>query len=149
PKPQAPAEPPPDQLEASWAAAVLRDRGLLNTDEHRVVDELKHMGLRALISGVQHGKSPEDALYDASEALKGAIQKAADFLPTDPASLEQAFGTVCRRLKLRSIEDRLQRIARETAKVPGASTELTQDARDLLEERGQLLDLKRRLLSQK
>lgn len=149
PKPAAPAEPPPDQLEASWAACVLRDRGLLQRDEHRVIDELKHMGLRSLIGGIQQGRGPEDALYDASDALKASLQKAADFLPADPAALEQAFGHVCRRLKLRSVEDRLQRIARETAKVPGASSELTQDTRDLLEERGQLLDLKRRLLSQK
>lgn len=149
PKPQAASESPPDQLEATWAAAVLRDRGLLTRDEHRVVDELKHMGLRAFMSSIQHGKGVEDALFDASEGLKTALQKASDFLPADPQALEQAFGTVCRRLKLRSIEDRLQRIARETAKVPGASSELTQDARDLLEERGQLLDLKRRLLSQK
>jgi len=148
-KPAGPAAPPPDQLESTWGACVLRDRGLLARDELRVVDELKHMGLRTLISGVQHGKAPEDALYDASETLKSALQKAADFLPADPASLEQAFKTVCRRLKLRSIEDRLQFIARETAKVPGASSELTQDLRDLLEERGRLLDLKRQLLSQK
>lgn len=149
PKPQAPAEPPPDQLEASWAACALRDRNLLQKDELRVIDELKHMGLRALVSAVQQGKAPEDALYDASDSLKGALQKASDFLPADPAALEQAFRSVCRRLKLRAVEDRLQHIARETAKVPGASSELTQDTRDLLEERGQLLDLKRRLLSQK
>jgi DNA primase len=149
PKPRPSAEPPPDPLEASWAAAVLRDRSLLFKDELRAIDELKHVGLRALISGVQHGKSPEDALFDAPDILKAALQRAADFLPADASSLEQAFATVCRRLKVRSIEDRLRRIARETAKVPGAATELTQDTRDLLEERGRLLDLKRRLLSQK
>jgi DNA primase len=107
------------------------------------------VGLRALVASVQQGRTPEDALYDASEGLKKALQKAADFLPAEPVALERAFDQVCRRLKLRSVEDRLQRIARETAKVPGASSELTQDSRDLLEERGQLLDLKRRLLSQK
>jgi DNA primase len=149
PRPAASSEPAPDPLEATWAACVLRDRGLLLRDEHRVIDELKHLGLRALVASIQQGRTPEDALYDASEVLKKALQKATDFLPADPAALEQAFGQVCRRLKLRSVEERLQRIARETAKVPGASSELTQDSRDLLEERGQLLDLKRRLLSQK
>ncbi len=143
-----PKEPPPDQFESAFAAMVLRNRALLQRDVFRVADELKHMGVRTLVAGLQSGQSPEDCLYEASEVLKGALQKSRDQLPTEDASMEQAFGTVCRRLKLRAIEEQLQRIARETGQVPGVN-ELTADARLLLEERGQLLALKRELMAQK
>lgn len=150
PKPApARAEPPPDQLEATYVAALLRDKRLLGKDSHRVFDELKHLGLRGLVASLQSGHSTEDALYEASEVVKSSLQKAKDLFPQDEGALEQAFFTVCRRLKLRAIEDRLNHIARETANTPGASSELTQDSRDLLEERGHLLALKRQLLSQK
>ena len=147
PKPLAagPQEPPPDQLEASWMAAILKDRRLLAKDEFRVADELKHMGLRGLVAALQSGGSPEDALYEAAEGTKTALTRARDMLPADETALEQAFGVVCRRIKLRAIEDRLQRIGRETANTPGGTSELTQDARDLLTERGELLALKRQL----
>lgn len=147
--PARPQEPPPDQLEASWGAAVLRVPGLVQRDGHRVLDELKHTGLRTLMGALQAGASPEDALYEASESLKGALTKARDLLPADEAALEQAFHVMCRRLKLRAIEDRLARIGRETANTPGGTTELTNDARDLLTERAELLALKRQLMSQK
>jgi hypothetical protein len=88
-------------------------------------------------------------MYEASDTLKSAMLKAKDLLPSDETSLEQAFQVVCRRLKLRAIEERLARIARQTANTPGGSTELTQDSRDLLEERGALLTLKRVLMSPK
>lgn len=149
PRPAPRGEPPPDPLEAAWGACVLRDRALLERDAQRTVDELKHIGLRTLVADLQRGVAREDLLYDAPEALKAALEKSADSLPSAPEGLEQAFASVCRRLKLRNVEDRLQRIARETANLPGASSELTQDSRDLLEERGRLLDLKRQLLSQK
>lgn len=151
PKPSSSAstEPPPDQLEASWMAAILRDRRLLAKDELRVADELKHLGLRHLVAALQSGGSPEDALYEASDATKTALTRARDMLPADETALEQAFQVVCRRLKLRAIEDRLARIGRETANTLGGTSELTQDSRDLLTERGELLALKRQLLSQK
>lgn len=149
PGPPKPTEPPPDQLEASWMAAILKDRRLLARDEHRVADELKHMGLRHLVAALQSGGSPEDALYEASDAVKSSLTKARDMLPQDEQALEQAFIVVCKRLKLRAIEDRLARIGRETANTLGGTSELTQDSRDLLTERGELLALKRNLLSQK
>ncbi|HEY0881316.1 MAG TPA: toprim domain-containing protein, partial [Archangium sp.] len=149
PGPPKPTEPPPDQLEASWMAAILKDRRLLARDEHRVADELKHMWLRHLVAALQSGGSPEDALYEASDAVKSSLTKARDMLPQDEQALEQAFIVVCKRLKLRAIEDRLARIGRETANTLGGTSELTQDSRDLLTERGELLALKRNLLSQK
>jgi hypothetical protein len=66
-------------------------------------------------------------------------------LPADEASLEQAFASVCKRLKLRAVDDRLAWIAKETANTLGGTSELTQDSRDLLTERGELLALKRQL----
>lgn len=130
-------------------AAILRDRRLLAKDELRVADELKHIGLRGLVAAIRSGGSPQDGLYEASESTKSALTRAQDMLPSDETALEQAFQVVCRRLKLRVIEERLQRIGRETANTPGGTSELTQDARDLLTERGELLGLKRELLSQK
>jgi DNA primase len=147
--PKVPEGPPPDQLEASWMAAVLKDRRLLAKDEHRVRDELKHLGLRHIVAAIQSGGTPEDALYEAGEATKSALTKSRDLLPADESSLEQAFTSVCKRLKLRAIDDRLAFIARETANTLGGTSELTQDSRDLLTERGELLTLKRKLLSQK
>lgn len=147
PKPvsKVPDGPPPDQLEASWMAAILKDRRLLAKDEFRVADELKHLGLRHLVAALQSGGSPEDALYESGEATKIALTKSRDMLPADEGSLEQAFVSVCKRLKLRAIDDRLAFIAKETANTLGGTSELTQDSRDLLTERGELLALKRRL----
>lgn len=149
PAPKVPDEPAPDQLESSWMAAILKDKRLLAKDEFRVRDELKHMGLRHLVAALQTGGSAEDALYETGETTKAALTKSRDMLPSDETSLEQAFASVCKRLKLRAIDDRLAFIARETANTLGGTSELTQDSRDLLTERGELLALKRQLLSQK
>lgn len=143
-----PAEPPPQPMETLYAACVLRDRRLLARDEYRCFDELKHLGVRTLIAAIQSGTAPEEALYEASDVVKQALAGGRDQLPLDDQALEPAFLAIGRRLKLRSIEEQLARIARETAQTPGAS-ELTDDARALLEQRGQLLGLKQRLLSQK
>ena len=110
-------------------------------------DELKHLGLRGLVGQLAQGQGPEDALYDASEDLKRAVEAAQ--LPKEEEALEQAFASVCRRLKLRFIEDQLGRIARETADAPGGSSDLTDEVRALFEQRTQLLALKREVLSQR
>ena len=85
---------------------------------------------------------------DRLHAAREDAATARDQLPHDENQLEPAFHSVCRRVKLRAIEEHLARIAKETAQTPGAS-ELTDDARLLLEQRGQLLELKRKLMSQK
>lgn len=135
----------PDPLEVLYGACVLRDRRLLQHDTHRVLDELQHSALRALVAAVAQGRAAEDAVYDAPDDLKRALETAQ--LPKEDDALEQAFSSVCRRLKLRFIEDHLQRIARETAQLPGGATDLTDDVRALFEERTQLLALKREVLA--
>lgn len=148
PKPAGPSEPPPDQLEATFAACALFDSKLLQKDGHRAHLELKHLGIRTLVEAIQSGTAPADALYDASEALKRSLTQAKDLLPKDPAQVELGFQVVCRKVKLRAVNERLAQITKETALVPGAN-ELTEDARLLLEERAQLLTLKRVLSEQK
>lgn len=144
-------EPPPDQNEATWVAAVLKDRKLLDVDAqgHKVAFELKHLGLRALVATLQHGGSAEDTLYEASEVMKASLTKARDLLPADEEALRKGFEAVSARLKLRVVEDRLQVIARAIANTPGGTSELTQESRDLLTEQGALMLLKQKLKSQK
>jgi DNA primase len=137
---------PPEQWEALFGAAVLRDKRLLGRDERGVRDELRHTGLRNLIAALAGGGSPEDALYEASEPLKNALRGAQ--LPGDEQALEQAFATVCRRLKLRGIEDQLIKISQLLAK-SGATSELSDESRELLTEQSQLLALKRAIQAEK
>ena len=142
PKPVAKAsEPPPGQLEGYFAAFVIRDRGLLQKDTLRVVDELKHTGVRSLVAGLQTGQTPEDALYEASDTLKQTLQRALEQLKMEQKDLEAAFLTVCRKMKLEAVKEQLNRISKETSQVLGA-VDLTDEARSLLEQRGQLLTLK-------
>ncbi len=151
PKPASnvPKEPPPDQLEAMLAAMVLRSRALLRKDVYRVADELKHMGIRTLIARLQSGQAPVDCLYEASDVLKDSLQKARDqFMQMDDASLDLAFDTVSTKLKLRFVDEHINRVNAELAKVHGAN-ELTAEARLLLEEKNQLLSLKNELKKKK
>jgi len=127
----------------------MRDRKLMENDTHKVAFELKHLGLRSLVEALQSGGSPEDALYEASEAVKQGLTRARDLLPADEAALKRGFDIVSERLKLRAVEDRLQFIAREIANSPGGTSELTTETRDLLTEQGELLLLKQRLKSKK
>ncbi|MFZ5471387.1 MAG: DNA primase [Myxococcota bacterium] len=140
-------ERPPDTLEAVFAAFACRDAQLLQKDPYRVADELTHPGLRALVAHVFSGASSEDVLFEASFPVKAALEAAARQLPADPGALEPAFLAACRKLKLRHIEEQLSHIAKETARLEGAS-ELTEETRRLLAERSELLALKRKVLEQ-
>jgi DNA primase len=142
-------EPPPDMHEASYAAFLMQDKNTLALDTHRAFDELRHIGIRALVGAIQSGQGAIDVLYESSQVLKSALQKARDALPPEQTAREQAFRDVCRTLKLRSIDERLRRIGHLQANAPGGSTDLTDEARDLLEERAALLALKRALLAPK
>ncbi len=137
-----------DSLEAVWVACVIRDRQLLQRDELKISLELKHPGLRNLVAGLSTGQAPEDAVYDASESVKEALRKGKDQLPREDERLEQAFKVVCRRLKLRTVEDQLRQIARDLGREPDANS-LSGDTRPLLEQQGLLIRLKQELLSQK
>ena len=90
-------------------------------------------------------------LYEASDPVKRTLEEPAlqKSLPTDELALEQAFLTVCRRLKLRGIEDQLTRLSRELAQSGSGASELTDEARELLAQQGQLLALKRQIQGQK
>ena len=144
-------EKPPEEWEALFAAAVLRDVRLLSKDQFRAGDDLKHTGLRTMIAALAAGHSREDALYEASEPVKRALEELSlkKSLPEDDQALEQWFLTVCRRLKLRGIDDQLTRIARELAQSGGNGSDLTDEARELLSQQAQLLALKRQIQAQK
>ena len=123
----------------------MRTPGLIHKDEHRVADELSHAGLRSIIQHVATGKSPEDAVFEASNALKGALERASRELPAKEEDLERFFGQACRRLKLRRVEEQLSWIAKVTGRLQGAS-ELSDDTRRLIEQRVELLELKKKLV---
>jgi DNA primase len=124
---------------------VLRNPRLLERDEHRVHDELQHQGLRAIVHHVVTGRGPEDALFEAPAPLKTSLERAARELPPEEELLERTFRAACRKLKLRRIDEQLAYIARVTGRLQGAS-ELTDDTRRLIEQRVELLELKKKLV---
>ena len=145
-RPNAPIpERAPDPLEASLAAAILRSPRLLQADKHRVHDELQHGGLRALIHHVATGKTAEDALFETSGVLKTSLERAARELPGDDDVLEAFFAAACRKLKLRRVEEQLAYIAKVAGRLHGAN-DLTGDTRRLIEQRVELLELKKKLV---
>lgn len=138
-------ERPPDKLEAMFGAFVLLQPKLKAKDELHVADELAHTGLRKLIAAVTTGTPLEEAMFEASYALKSALTAAKAELPKDEASWEPAFTAVCQKLALNRINQRLTDIARETSKLSGAN-DLSEEARELMEERIRLLELKKQLI---
>jgi DNA primase len=141
--PQA-AERPPPELEACYVAFLLREPSLRGMDPWQGVDELRHPGLRALLARLSGGSTREDALFEASPAVKGALERESRHLPEEEAGLEPAFRRVCQKLALRRIEERLAEIARLAAQVAGAN-DLTEDMRRLQAERMELLELKKQV----
>lgn len=142
-----PREKPPDPLEAHFAACALHDRGLLARDAHRVADELAHPGIRSVVAAIAAGRSEGEVLEGASNLVRSAIQSAARHVPTGGASIEPTFAATCRKLKVRRIDEQLSHIARLTAALNQAS-DLDDETRRLLSERGELLALKRRVLEE-
>jgi DNA primase len=90
------------------------------------------------------GQGAEDALFEAPEPVKRAIEVALRQLPEGGAALEQAFLTVCRKLMLRRIDEQLAYIEKATKQAPGAY-DLTEETRRLLAQRIELLALKKRV----
>ncbi|MGQ0504825.1 MAG: DNA primase [Myxococcaceae bacterium] len=134
----------PDELESLFVAMALRDARLLTSDVFRVGDELGHTGLRTSLAHITAGRAPEDVLFDASEPVKAALQRANRSLPQDGVG-EQLFGTVCRKLKLRRIEEQLTFLAKVTGQTVGAN-ELSEDTLKLMGQRVELLALKKKVL---
>jgi DNA primase len=148
PKPSAVRpERPPDPLEAAFAAAVLRDPRLLGRDLFHVADELGHVGLRALIASASTGQRPEDALEASADAVRRTVERASRELPEDGRMLEDQFLALCRKVKLRRIDEQLTQIAVVT-KQSHPSGELNDEVRQLQSDRVQLLALKRRVLEE-
>ncbi len=139
---------PVDALEAALVAAVLREPALLAQGESHVTDEvLSHPGLRTIIARLQGGALPADALDELPPRLLDTVAAQGRTLPADGAALTEAFGRLCRRLKLRRIDEALTHIARVTGQHASAH-ELDEETRRLQAERVELLGLRRRVLGE-
>jgi DNA primase len=136
---------PPDALEALYVAAALREPRLVARDPFRACDELSHTGLRVMLAQASSSQGTEDALFEAAEPVKRAIEQALREIPEGGAALEQYFLTVCRKLTLRRVEEQLRYIEKATKQTPGAS-DLTEETKQLLSERIALRTLKERIL---
>lgn len=147
PAPAPRPEKPPGLEEMWFAAAVLTDPRLLQQDTFRVADELEHPGLRRLVAQVASGQPVEDALYDASEALKRGLEATRrHHLPPPGPELEQAFAALCQEMKLKRIKDRLTYNHRRSEQLQreGADHE-TDEMRQLMQERKELNALKNKV----
>jgi len=145
--PAVPAPRTPDAVEAAYVAALLRDPSLLASDPFRVFDELSHPGLRSIVAELSAGQAAEEAIFESSDEVKAAVEKASNQLPADSSEVRRTFALLGRRLKLRRIDEQLLQIAKITGQVPGAS-ELTEETRRLQAERIDLLALKKRVIEE-
>ncbi|WNG49276.1 DNA primase [Archangium minus] len=140
---QAPVK-PPDALEALYVAAALREPRLVARDAFRVCDELSHPGLRLALAHATAGHGTEDALFEAHDTVKRALEGAWRQLPEGGSALEHTFLLVCRNLILRRIREQLSYIERATRQTAGAH-DLSEETRRLLAQRIELLALKKRV----
>lgn len=142
---RAPVERPLERSEATLGALFLARPELLRSPSiAETLDEVAHLGLRALLAQVQSGTDPADALAEASPRLRTGLEAAHGFLPRNPEQFPEAYQELARRLKLSRVRERLDHIARAAAQVVGAH-ELDEETKRLQEERGELLRLKRQL----
>ncbi|WP_257455415.1 DNA primase [Archangium lipolyticum] len=142
--PRPPPVKPPDALEAMYVAAALREPRLVARDTFRVCDELAHPGLRLALAQATSGIGVEDALFEAHDTVKRALEAAWRQLPEGGSALEHTFLLVCRNLILRRIREQLSYIERATRQTVGAH-DLSEETRRLLAQRIELLALKKRV----
>jgi DNA primase len=135
---------PPDALEALYVAAALREPRLVARDTFRVCDELSHPGLRMALAHATSGQGVEDALFEAADTVKRALEAAGRQLPEGGSALEHSFLLICRNLMLRRIREQLSHIERTTKDAAGAN-DLSEETRRLLQQRIELLALKKRV----
>ncbi len=148
PVPAAPPARPVDAVEAALVAAALRQPALLEEGGAHSTDELvHHAGLRIILARLQGGVPSADALDELPTRLLDVVAAQGRTLPTDEAPLAEAFARLCRRLKLRRIDEALTHIARVTGEHASAH-ELDEDTRRLQAERVELLGLRRRVLGE-
>ncbi|MFN0061439.1 MAG: DNA primase [Myxococcaceae bacterium] len=139
-------ERPPETLETAFVAALLRLPRLSATDPERTADEVSHPGLRATLAHVAGGESPQDALFEASEPVRHALEAALRQLPEAEAHLEEVFRGLVSKLRLKRIEDDLRENQRAMQQLT-APEELSEETRRLQTDRNALLELKRRVLA--
>jgi DNA primase len=149
PSPSRPPTPlpsrPPDPSELAYVAMLLREPSLLSQDGFRTMDELRHPGLRSVAAELAAGGGGQDALFEAPDSVKEALQEASRQLPEKSAALQEAFAHLCRRLKLRRIDDQLAQVAKATGQVL-TTGDWNEDVRRLQTERIELLALKKRVV---
>ncbi|WP_434388831.1 DNA primase [Melittangium boletus] len=145
--PTRPAPPvkPPDALESLYVAAILREPRLLSRDVFRVHDDLSHAGLRMVLAHATSGHGVEDALFEAHDTLKRAVEAAMRQLASQQGSaLEHYFLQLCRSIKLRRIKQQLDYIGRVTSQTAGAM-DLSEETKQLFVQRMELLALEKRV----
>jgi len=138
-------ERPPDPLESMFVAALLRRPQLKSKDPFGLVDQLLHAGLRALVAFAE-SDGTEEAMLAASGTVRTALETATKQLPTDETALEQLFLAVCRKLKLRRIDEQLSYIARVVG-VEGAN-DWSEETKRLQSDRINLLALRKQVLQE-
>jgi DNA primase len=134
----------PDALEAAVVASVLLDPELAKGEGSHLADEISHPGLRGVVAQRVTGASREDALYDASEQVRAALETAIRTLPPAGPTLGEAFVAVSKRLRLRRIDEQLSHIARAAQRVADPEG-LGEEIRRLQQERIELLSLRKRV----
>jgi DNA primase len=145
PAPRPASVKPPDALETLYVASVLREPRLMARDTFRVHDELSHPGLRLVLAHATSGHGVEDALFEAPDVIKRAVDAAMRQLAEQQGSaLEHYFLQLCRAIMLRRINQQLDYIKRTTSQTSGA-LDLSEDTRRLLSQRIELLALKKRV----
>src|SRR5262249_20167156 len=125
-----PSERAPDSLETAFAACVARDKSLLTLDSYGVSDQLRHPALRVLVAALSSAYPPEDVLVEAAETVRAAVERAMGQLPAGSDALTEAFGAICRKLKLRWIDEQLRYIADLAAQTEGVN-DLSEETRRL------------------
>ncbi len=137
---------PPDSLEATFVACVLRDSRLAAEDSFDACGQLLHPGLRSLAAAAI-SSHPEDAISEASTAVRDAVKTALEQLPADEELLSHTFAAVGRKLKLRRIDEQLSYIAHIAGQTQGVN-DLSEETRKLQGERMDRLALRRRVLQE-
>jgi len=138
------ADRPPDRLEATFVAALLLDPALKAKDAFGLVGQLLHPGLRALVAYAE-SDGLEEAMLVASDPVRAAVEEATKQLPGDEAARLELFLAVCRKLKLRRIDEQLSYIARVAGQVDAAD-DWSEETKRLQGERITLLALRKQVL---
>ncbi len=101
---------PPDSLEASFVACMLRNSRLAALDSFDACGQLLHPGLRSLAAAAI-SSHPDDAINEAPTAVREAVKAALEQLPADEELLSNTFVAIGRKLRLRRIDEQLSYIA--------------------------------------